>query len=735
VARKPARTTTIPAVPATRRRRTTAALIGTFVGGLLIAGAWLAWRSDSPLVADGPIVLISIDTLRADRLPAYGYARAKTPELDELASDGVLFEQAYSHSPQTLPSHTSILTGRLPFEHGVRDNIGFSARKDERFLQHTLGERGFATAGFVSAFVLRAETGIGAGFDTFDDELRAASPDAPLGQVQRPGAETAEAASRWLDAQGSGRCFLFVHIYEPHTPYSPPARFAAANPYDGEVQYSDEIVGQLIGSLRRKGLYDSATIVLLSDHGEGLGDHGEDEHGIFLYRETIRVPLIVKLPGSRSAGTRVSTPVQLIDVAPTILDLVGAPPTRGLRGRSLRAVLDGSGPLPPASIYSEALTPRYHFGWSELYALTDERYRLIRAPRDELYDLAQDPGERQSIADGRPQVRAAMRQALDSLIANVQVEAPSAVSDADRQKLAALGYIAGQSGGTFETPGDRLPNPKDKLPVLQQYRRAVDRAGDRRFEEATALFRELLREEPGMTDVWLQLAYVYGRRGMIAEAVEAYKRVIERNPKDAASLTGAATGLLRLGKLDEARAHAELAVGVAPPAAHELLARIAVERGDPDTARREALKAREADPTLPMPAFIDGLILYRGGKYAEALPRFLEARAALERRTIPIAEVDFHIADSLARLERYAEAEPYFAAEIGRSPGNSRARAGLAMLYRAMGRTADSERAVAELVRSSPTREAYTMAAQLWTMFGEPERAAEARAQAKRIGG
>ena len=263
--------------------------------------------------ASGPIVFISIDTLRADRLPAYGYAKVRTPHIDRLAADGVVFENAYAHSPQTLPSHTSILSGQLPFEHGVRDNVGFNVKQGQRFLQHALKDAGYATGAFVSAYVLREQTGFNQGFDTFDDDLPAASPEQPLGQVQRGGDQTMAAAIRWMDARPAGdtrdRFFLFAHIYEPHTPYTPPARFAKSDPYDGEVEYADEIVGTLLDHLRARDLYDDALIVLLSDHGEGLGDHGEEEHGIFLYRETIRVPLIVKMPGGANRGKRVATPV------------------------------------------------------------------------------------------------------------------------------------------------------------------------------------------------------------------------------------------------------------------------------------------------------------------------------------------------------------------------------------------------------------------------------------------
>jgi tetratricopeptide (TPR) repeat protein len=309
------------------------------------------------------------------------------------------------------------------------------------------------------------------------------------------------------------------------------------------------------------------------------------------------------------------------------------------------------------------------------------------------------------------------------------------VSDEDRRRLAALGYVGTQSGASLQLPGDQLPDPKDKVAVLRKYRQATDLAGQRQFAEAVALYRELLQDDPDMTDVWLQLAETYSHRGMIADALKAYKEVITRKPNDPASLTGAAAALTRLGRLDEARAHAELAVAVAPAAAHGLLARLAVERGDVEGARREARRARDADPTLPLPAFIEGILAYRQGRYAEALPHLLEARRALENRTLQIADVHYYAGDALAHLERYAEAERFFREELQIFPQHVRARASLAMLYRAQGRKIDAERAIEDLLRHVPTREGYDVAARLWTMFGEPARAAAARAEARRLPG
>ena len=693
-----------------------------FLAVILAAGAafWVLRRGRP--AAPPPIILISVDTLRADRVSAYGSKTARTPNIDALAADGVLFENAYAHSPQTLPSHTSLLSGRLPFEHGVRDNIGFSIKPDERMLSHALRERGYVTGGFVSSYVLRRQVGMGGGFDVYDDQMPPASADTPLGSLQRPGMQTANAALAWLSGLGDKRPFLFFHIYEPHTPYTPT--------YDADVEQADTIVGHLISQLRARGLYDQSVVVLLSDHGEGLGDHGEEEHGIFLYRETTRIPLVIKLPGRAQAGRRITAPVQHIDLPPTLLALAGATPGN-VRGRSLVPAIDGSAALPAASIYAESLSPRYHYGWSELYALTDERYRLIRAPRDELFDLAQDPGETRSIAADRPQVRAAMRGALEALMANAAVTAPSAVSSADRERLAALGYVGTQSGASLEAPADKLPDPKDKIDTLRSYRRAATLASAGKHDEAIEAYLDVARANPDMLDVWLQLAGLYERRGSPASALLAYREVITRNPRNPAALTGAAGVLVQLGRFDEARQHAELAADVAPANAHELLARLALQRRDDDGARRHAKLAFEADRTLPMPQFIEGLIAYNRNDLAGAVPHLTQAAQVVRTRTEPLADVHYVLGDTLARLERYPEAEAAFKAELAVNPSHVRARAGLAMLYAATGRRAEAFAQVEQLTRISPTPSGFSTAAQLWAMFGEPGRAAAARARAR----
>ena len=321
--------------------RRAAAGLGVLLGALLTAcGGDPSAPARGPW-PEAPVVVISIDTLRADRLPIYGYDGVATPALDALAVDSLIFDEAYTSAPLTLPAHASMFTGVHPYDHGVRDNVGFRLDTEAwPTLSQMLATEGYATGAAVSAYVLRSATGLGAAFDHYEDGIEVADPEA-LGEVQRPGSETLAAAQSWLDGlSGQGAAepfFLFLHLFEPHSPYRAPEPFFsryADNPYDGEIAAVDALVGQFLDDLRRRGIYDDSLVVLLSDHGEALGDHGEPEHGILLYRETIRVPLMVKLPGSASAGERTAAAVELVDLVPTVLKVLGMEVPDGLAGRS-----------------------------------------------------------------------------------------------------------------------------------------------------------------------------------------------------------------------------------------------------------------------------------------------------------------------------------------------------------------------------------------------------------------
>ena len=589
--------------------RYTFILILVAVGtGLAAFSGWRYARASAPI--NGPIVIVSIDALRADRLPAYGYAAGHTPAIDSLAAEGIVFERAYSHVPQTLPAHAALLTGRLPFENGVRDSVGFTLSPTERTLAAMLRDRGYSTGGVVSSFLLRKESGVGQGFGFFD----ATWPDRPDGTLilQRDGTESERIAQQWLDSAGTTRAFLFLHLAEPTVLTAQPERFAKLAPYDGRIAYADEILGRLVAYLKAHQLYDQSTIVILSDHGEGLGDHGEQGHGLLLYDEALRVPLIVKPASGAGAGRRVETPVQHIDLVPTILDLAKAPIPGNLRGRSLAPLFSKTGRFDERMIYAESLFGRYHFGWSPLTSLSDGRYRYTSGPSPELYDLQEDPASRTNLVAGRPELTTRFEKALKAMTPVARPQAMSSVTSADVARFEGLGYV-----GTAETPTVAPPASAERavnVATVEIYRSAVRRLAAHEWAAAIDGFKALTAAEPASTDAWRQLAGAATRAERHEVAADAYAHVVELAPDRADAYLGGATALIRLRKFDEARRRVqrmlEAMIGDAPDIseAHALLARAALGRRNFDTARIEATRAEEMDAARPVIAYVTGRI-------------------------------------------------------------------------------------------------------------------------------
>jgi choline-sulfatase len=692
---------------------------------LLVAGCGRAQPAARP-----PIVLIVIDTLRADRLPAYGYSKIETPHIDALVADGVLFENAYTHVPLTLPAHASLFTALLPAEHGVRDNLGYRLDAERHTtLAARLRERGYATGGAISAWVLRGATGMGAGFDFYEDSLEAPAGVDVAGSVQRPGGETLDRLLPWLDSAQGGPFFLFFHIYEPHSPFEPPEPWKSRypDPYDGEVAASDWIVGRLLDELRRRGVYDRAVVALLSDHGEGLGDHGEEFHGILLYREVLHIPLVLKLPGRDRAGHRVSAPVPLVDVMPTLLAAAGATLPRGLEGRSLLGSRDA---LP---VYSETFYPRIHLGWSELTSVIDGQHHYIEAPRPELYDIVADPRQtRDLVADRRDVVRA-LRLALSRFPSGFSVPEPA--SREEREKLAALGYLG---GATALGSGPRA-NPRDRIHVLDQVKVAFRLGADGRDAEAVVALRLILETEPDFLDVLFELGRVLQRMGRNEEAYAAYVRGIRASPVMAPALAvPLARVCLELGRLDEASANAQLGMASNPGAAHEILGRLALAAQDLAGAETHLLQVA-GDPVAEANALLlRGEIEIRRERFAAALERVAEAeRLVAERSMDRPRDLEFLRGDALARLGRHAEAGAAFEREIRAYPANSKAYARLAIVYGLLQRTyGDVDRLLQRMFAANPSPETADLAARTLESLADgrgagrwEERAARLRAR------
>ncbi len=501
-----------------------------------------------------PIVLISIDTLRSDRLPAWsGRVDLATPAIDRLVRDGLLFERAFAEVPLTLPSHTSILTGLLPPVHGVRDNIGFAVDGARTpMLQQRLRDLGYATGAAVSAEVLARRTGIASGFDFFDApaSFAAAGPGKPgaARTAERPGSETVAAALRFLDGAGSRPFFLLLHLYEPHSPYRPaePFRSRYADPYDGEIASADDLVGRFLAELDRRELYQPALVVLLADHGEGLGDHGEDEHGLLLYREALQVPLVVKLPGAARAGERVRRNVGLIDVVPTVLDLLQIPPGGTLPGSSLLAT-GAAAPAADRPIYSETMYPLIHFGWSDLASIVSGDLHLVDGLRPELFDLARDPAERtdRAVAERRP--LAALRRALAAIDRTLAPPAP-----ADAETVAALGALGYLGTPSPQRPGEALADPRDQVREIAPVLRGLRLYNEGEYTRAIAVLAPVASKGEGSALAWQYLGAAYDALGRKDDAVIAYRHGMRLAGSPSYLAETAALRLLELGRAQAA---------------------------------------------------------------------------------------------------------------------------------------------------------------------------------------
>jgi tetratricopeptide (TPR) repeat protein len=695
----------------------------------LLAAAVAGCRGAGPGPNPGPfpgasLVLISIDTLRSDHLPAYGYAGVQTPHIDALRMDSVLFRRAYSQCPLTLPSHLSLMTGLLPFEHGVEDNLGYTFDASRHpSLPSLLRAKGYATGAAVSAYVLRGVTGLGAPFDFYEDRIPPPVDSDAASQVRRSGPDTARLALGWLDTVSKRPFFLFLHLYEPHSPYEPPEPFRSryASAYDGSIAAADAVVGEVVHHLQDHGLYDRSFVVLVSDHGEGLGDHGEDFHGILLYREALQVPLLVKLPGAARRGTTVERPVGLIDVLPTLTELLALKRPEGLRGRSL---FDPAGS--PISTYAETYYPRIHLGWSDLHSLLDDRYHLIEGPAPELYDLARDPGETVNLVVERPSVAGAMRGALATMRSTFL--APSAVSPEEMERLKALGYLGGGSG---EAPSSGpLPDPRTSIHVLQDVKAAFHLTSEGRDSEAVVAFKKLLAANPRLFDVEYELGRTLSRLERWDEAAEVFNAALSHAPTFAGPIDIALARVeAARGRWKEAEAAARRIVDLSPGDAHEILARVALARGDLDGAEREALAARGNTLAELNAAVIRGEIRIRRARLGEALDILDAARRRVEMEKLPpLRDLQFLRGDVLARQGRLDEAQRAFEEEIRAFPANSAAYARLAVVYGLQGRRVSEVRELLDrMVRAHPGRDTVDLAAQTLESLGDRKAAAELR--------
>jgi Tfp pilus assembly protein PilF len=680
---------------------------------------------------EASVLLVSIDTLRADHLPLYGYPRGSTPTIDALGREGIVFDNVYSHCPLTLPAHASMLTGLIPPHHGVHDNAGFTLKPGTRTLAARFHDAGRATGAAVSAFVLRRATGIAQGFDRYDDEIVQDASLEDMGEQQRDGATAVASLLGWIAAQGDRRFFAFLHLYEPHTPYAPPSPYKerfADRPYDGEIAYADELVGRLLGPLRAKGALDHTVVALTADHGEGLGEHGEREHGFFLYRETVRVPLVLRLPGAAHSGLRVSATAAQVDLPATLLDLTGVPDA-GMDGVSLRSAI-AAGRGPGRAVYSETFFPRYHFGWSELLSATESRFRYIRAPRPELFDEAADPAETKNVSAEHAAALQSMNAWLDTQVRVGEVAGPAKVDPEVMEKLQALGYVGG--GGPAAAAAGPLADPKDKVAVFEAYKNALALRREGKDAEVVTALRAVVADSPGMLDGWQTMGLALARLGRVREAVQALESALRLDPSRGAVHLALARVYEVTGQTGPLEEHAQAAALTAPGEGYEILATLRLEQNRLAEAADAARRSLAADPGRVLGNYVLAVVAQRAGRCDEAVLEFQKAAEAQRlHKGLVVRGLHSGLGDCLARAGREADAEKEFRAEIDALPDTKDGRVGLAALYRSQGRDDEARSVLEGVVTGNPRAgvDEYATVVHAFRVLGD---AAAARAWAAR---
>jgi arylsulfatase A-like enzyme/Tfp pilus assembly protein PilF len=646
------------------------------------ARARLAGRRPAP--GDLNVVVLTLDTLRADRLGCYGFRGVDTPNIDSVASEGVLFEQATATAPMTLPSHASIFTGLIPPKHGVRDNGGFFVEEEATTLAERLNEAGWATGAFVGAWVLDSKWGLGQGFDHYSDRFDLSKYRVVnLGTVQKKGDEVMDLALAWLAGVKERKFFAWVHLYDPHTPYEPPEPFLSRYPgqkYVGEVAYTDHVVGRLVAWLKGASVWDRTLLVLLADHGESLGEHGENAHTFFVYDATQHVPFVVRTPWGDRGRSR--SQVSTVDVMPTVLDLVGLPPQPETDGRSLARLVLHPGAESPGLAYAETYFPRFHYGWQHLRALRDGKWKYIEAPTPELYDVQQDPGELRNVFGAHPRRAEDLRRRLEKVAGSGVQAAPDEASlDPETlQRLAALGYVG---GGPKVDPEAVLPDPKEKIGLFERMVEARALAKRKKLDEAVAAMRGVIAEDAGIIDAHTSLGGWLRELKRPDEAIAAYRRALEIDSRNEGALASLADEYRAQGKPDAAIEGYRTVLKIEPRQPHMWyqLATLYLDIGREADARRTLEEALRHNPEMGAAYNSLAALAFERGDVAEA-ERLVRRGLELEE---DLRSSRFNLGRILEARGETAEAERLYREELALFADNGRARFNLAQLARQRG--------------------------------------------------
>ncbi|MFO7900992.1 MAG: sulfatase-like hydrolase/transferase [Planctomycetota bacterium] len=629
----------------------------------------------SPAPADDApsVLLITLDTTRADRLGCHGYAKAETPALDAAAAAGTRFTRAYANAPLTLPSHATILTGLLPPEHGLRVNGRNRLAADIPTLATLLSAGGYRTAAFLASFVLDKRFGLARGFQVYDDRMQPPPQADDLYAMENPADVVADRALAWLADHADARFFCWVHFFDPHVPYEPPEpyRTRLADPYDGEVAFMDRHVGRLLDFLKERGLRETTLVVIAGDHGEAFGEHDEFRHGELIYNTTMHVPLVLCLPGRIDAGRTVDGPVTLADIPRTVARVLGLDPPAAMGGRDLLA-----GPDPDRACYGESEFCLFEYGWAPLYSLTTARWKYIDCPDPELYDLASDFAERTNLFATEPRVAERLRERLstrrDEMTAR---QAPSVKQDeAALRKLRELGYLSSTSGVRRDVdPGDRK-DPKSMMDVVAACREAGDLTGKAAatgdkdiYRRVVRMLEPLARRSPESVNVHDYLAESYCALGLLDQGKRHLEAALAIHPSQRIFVQNLGSVLLRMEKTNEAvrvlkhglrlprgPLEPKTETGAPKPAVdmHVKLGMAYRRLGKRDAAARQFRIAIRLDPPNAEAHSKLGNLLSRGGEFEAAIPHY---EAALKSDPKD-AGVQSNLGVALARLGRLDDA-------------------------------------------------------------------------------
>jgi arylsulfatase A-like enzyme/Tfp pilus assembly protein PilF len=499
---------------------------------ILLSAPLLAATSPQPNV-----VFITIDTLRADHLGCYGYKQIHTPNIDALAAGSTRFERAYTPVPVTLPAHTAIFTGTYPMFNGMHDFSGNKLGPSQITLAWLLQQQGYATGAVLGSAVLDSRFGLNKGFDFYYDHFDFNRlQESNIEEMERPGDMVADAALEWLGNNYQKKFFLWMHLYDPHFPYRPPAPYNVEykdHPYDGEIAFADAQVGRLLDFLKKKDLYQNTVIVLTGDHGESLGEHGELTHGFFIYNATLHVPVIIHLPGQTAAKT-VPDPINLIDLMPTVLNVLKLDVPSQVQGRNLLPIISGKEKPAPPSLYAESFLPRLHFNWSELRAVETEKYHFISAPKPELYDLSKDPDETQNLYSQKQAVAEELHARLEGLIrqysASQELAEKTGLDPSLMERLKSLGYAGFSGGGNPAAPSQSLPDPKDRLQQYLLISDAMAESQHGQYESSSTKLNQVLKTDPDSVPVHYLLGLDYLRLRDFPKAIDEFQKVLRLSP-------------------------------------------------------------------------------------------------------------------------------------------------------------------------------------------------------------